>query len=51
MALEAADADAGWGDYGSALRWLGVAERLALMLPGPYAEKRELWHDALAAVA
>jgi sulfide:quinone oxidoreductase len=51
MALEAADADAGWGDFSSALRWLQVAERLALVLPGPYAEKRDLWHEAQAAAA
>ena len=48
MALDAADADAGWGDYGSALRWLSVAERLGVALPESYASKREAWRDALS---
>ena len=46
MALDAADA--GWGDYGSALRWLSVAERLGVALPESYAVKREAWRDALS---
>jgi sulfide:quinone oxidoreductase len=48
LAFEAADADAGWGDYGSALRWLSVAERLGLVLPSEYAAKREQWRDLQA---
>jgi sulfide:quinone oxidoreductase len=48
LAFEAADADARWGDYSSALRWLAVAEELAIALPVEYAEKRERWRDALA---
>lgn len=51
MALEAADADAGWGDYAGALRWLAVAEQLAIVLPAEYAHKRERWRDAVAGVA
>jgi sulfide:quinone oxidoreductase len=50
LALEAADADASWGDVASALRWLEVAERLAIVLPAEYAAKRDVWLDALAAV-
>ena len=46
LALEAADADAGWGDHSAALRWLAVAERLTLALPMEYAAKRERWRDA-----
>jgi sulfide:quinone oxidoreductase len=51
LAFEAADADAGWGDYGSALRWLSVAERLGLVLPSEYAAKREQWRDACAGLS
>jgi sulfide:quinone oxidoreductase len=50
MALEAADADAGWGDFAGALRWLGVAEQLAIVLPPAYARKRNEWREARAGV-
>lgn len=50
LALEAADADASWGDLSSALRWLDVAERLAIVLPAEYAAKRDVWLDTLAGV-
>jgi sulfide:quinone oxidoreductase len=50
LALEAADADARWGDHSSALRWLEVAEQLAIVLPQEYAAKRDAWRDALAGV-
>ena len=43
LALTAADADAGWQDYESALKWLEVAEKLNVTLPPAYAEKREDW--------
>jgi sulfide:quinone oxidoreductase len=43
LALAAADAAAGWGDHAQALRWLGVAERLNVVLPEVYAEKRREW--------
>lgn len=43
LALSAADADARWGDYDAALRWLGVAEQLDLVLPPEYEQKRRLW--------
>jgi sulfide:quinone oxidoreductase len=43
LALTAADADAGWRDYESALKWLEVAEKLNVTLPRAYAEKREQW--------
>jgi hypothetical protein len=48
LAFEAADADAKWGDLSSALRWLSVAERLGLVLPEDYADKRERWSGELA---
>ena len=43
LALTSADADADWGDFEAALRWLDVAERLNVVLPPGYAEKRERW--------
>ena len=43
LALAAADADAGGGDYRAALRWLDVAQELNLALPDAYAEKRREW--------
>lgn len=43
LALAAADADAQWGDRAGALRWLGVAEQLNVVLPPEYAEKRRRW--------
>lgn len=49
LALEAADADAGWDDYEAALRWLDVAEQLAVALPIEYADKRQRWRAALTA--
>lgn len=50
MAFEAADADANWGDFATALRWLALAEQLAIVLPADYARKREQWRDAVAGV-
>ncbi len=46
LALTAADADAGGGDYRAALRWLDVAQELSLGLPEEYAEKRRDWQAA-----
>ena len=46
LALTAADADAGGGDYRAALRWLDVAQELNLALPEKYAEKRRDWQAA-----
>jgi sulfide:quinone oxidoreductase len=43
LAFTAADADADWRDYESALKWLEVAEKLNVTLPPEYAEKREEW--------
>ena len=43
LAFTAADADAGWEDYESALKWLEVAEKLNVTLPPAYAEKRQQW--------
>ena len=40
LSLRAADLDAAHGDYRGALRWLQVAEDLAIVLPSPYAERR-----------
>jgi hypothetical protein len=42
-ALAAADADARWGDYRAALRWLAAAEQLNVVLPTEHAEKRRRW--------
>jgi sulfide:quinone oxidoreductase len=46
LALTAADADAGGGDFRAALRWLDVAQELRLGLPEEYAEKRRDWQAA-----
>jgi len=43
LALDAADANAAWSDYREALRWLDVAEGLAVALPESYADKRREW--------
>jgi sulfide:quinone oxidoreductase len=43
LALAAADADARWEDYPSALKWLEVAEKLNVTLPADYARKRDDW--------
>jgi sulfide:quinone oxidoreductase len=51
LALTAADADAGWEDYESALKWLEVAEKLNVTLPPAYARKREEWSRSLPYVA
>jgi sulfide:quinone oxidoreductase len=48
LALAAADAEAGWGDTATALRWLDVAEQLNVTLPVEYAERRARWRDELA---
>jgi sulfide:quinone oxidoreductase len=47
LAYTAADADAGWRDFESALKWLEVAEKLNVTLPPDYAEKREDWTQSL----
>ena len=43
MALAGARASARTQDYGGALRWLEVAEDLALYLPGEFERKRRDW--------
>lgn len=43
LALQAADAAAGWNDHSDALRWLRVAEGLNVALPMTYADKRRTW--------
>lgn len=43
LALAGANADARFGDYAAALRWLDVAEQLNVALPAEYAERREQW--------
>jgi sulfide:quinone oxidoreductase len=45
LALAMAEADAGWGDYEAALRWLDAAEQLEVVIPSEYAEKRRRWTD------
>jgi hypothetical protein len=51
LAYAAADADAGWGDYDSALKWLEVAEKLNVTLPPGYARKRDEWSRSLRNLA
>jgi sulfide:quinone oxidoreductase len=46
LALQAADAAAGWNDPAGALRWLAVAEGLNVALPVEYAERRREWQLA-----
>jgi sulfide:quinone oxidoreductase len=48
LALTAADAEAGWGDYSTALRWLGVAEALNIVLPEEYVGRRHEWQSGVA---
>jgi len=43
FALTAADADAQWGEYGSALAWLDAAQDIGIVLPPEYADKRREW--------
>jgi sulfide:quinone oxidoreductase len=49
LALQAADAAAGWDDPRDALRWLRVAEGLNVALPMRYADKRRAWGELAAA--
>jgi sulfide:quinone oxidoreductase len=51
MALEFARADAGWGDYRSALRWLDAVELIDGALAPELAWLREQWEAARAGVA
>jgi hypothetical protein len=51
LALAAADAEARWSDYPSALRWLEVAEQLELTLDPDYLLKREQWQREIATEA
>ena len=46
LALAMADADAAWRDYDAALRWLDTAERLEVVVPAEYGEKRRRWSEA-----
>ena len=47
LALDAAEANDGWSDYPEALRWLDVAEGLAVALPPRYAAKRRQWSERI----
>jgi sulfide:quinone oxidoreductase len=49
LALQAADAAAGWGEPQDALRWLRVAEGLNVALPMRYADRRRSWSELAAA--
>lgn len=49
LALEAADAAAGWNEHADALRWLRVAEGLNVALPMAYADKRRTWAELATA--
>jgi hypothetical protein len=48
FALTAADADARWGHYSSALEWLDAAQEAAIVLPAEYADKRREWESGAA---
>ncbi len=47
LVLAAADADAGGGDFGGALKWLSLAEQLNLVIPPEYAARRYEWRRQL----
>jgi sulfide:quinone oxidoreductase len=47
LVLAAADADARLGDFQAALRWLGLIERLDLVLPPEYVARRHEWRREL----
>lgn len=49
LAVEFAEADALWGDYESALRWLRTLEWIDGVLPTHHAELKERWEQELAA--
>lgn len=49
LAVEFAEADALWGDYESALRWLRTLEWIDGVLPEQQAELRSRWEQELAA--
>lgn len=51
LALAGAEADARWGDYATALRWLDVAEQLNVTLPAEYTARREEWQRLVPASA
>ncbi len=45
LALRFADVDAEQGEFANALRWLAIAERLNLILPPEWAQKRAHWRE------
>jgi sulfide:quinone oxidoreductase len=47
LLLAAADADAGAGDFGAAIRWLSVVEQLSLVIPPVYVARRHEWRRQL----
>jgi hypothetical protein len=47
LILAAADADAAADDYEGALRWLGLAEQLDLVIPARYVPRRYEWRRQL----
>jgi sulfide:quinone oxidoreductase len=47
LLLAAADADAGIGDFGGALRWLSLVEQLNLVIPATYVARRDQWRRRL----
>lgn len=49
LAVEFAEADALWGDYQSALRWLKTLEWIDGVLPAQHAELKARWEQELAA--
>ncbi|MBJ7332865.1 MAG: FAD-dependent oxidoreductase [Solirubrobacteraceae bacterium] len=49
LAIDFAEADAAWGDYRSALRWLRTIEWVDGALPAKYAELERRWQEELVA--
>jgi hypothetical protein len=49
ISLDYAELDAREGDLQQALRWLDVAERLNVILPPEFVERRKEWHRAIEA--
>lgn len=47
LILAAADADAAMGNFGGAIKWLSLVERLNLVIPPEYVARRDEWRRQL----
>jgi hypothetical protein len=47
LVLAAADADAAAGDPAGALEWIGLAEKLNLVIPARYVARRDQWRQSV----